>query len=54
MPSQVTFTCLKLTMETLKKCEMYSKLTMFIVNFEHISNLFSIVSIVDFEQVNIS
>ena len=26
----------------------------FIVNFEHISNLFSNVSIVDFEQVNVS
>ena len=52
-----------------KRCEIYSKLTIkmperrpwrrpgtFVVNFEHISHLFSsvsIVSIVNFEQVNV-
>ena len=52
---------------TRKKCEICSKLTIkrperrhgrrsgdFIVNFEHISHLFSSVSTVDFEQVNVS
>ena len=52
---------------TKKRCDVCSKLTVktldrhhrrrssdFVVNFEHISHLFSSVSIVDFEQVNIS
>ena len=50
-----------------KRCEICSRLTIktpkrrhwprsgvFIVNFEHMSNLFPNVSIVDFEQVNVS
>ena len=43
--SQLTFTCSKSTLETLEK-------GVFIVNFEHISCLFSSVSIVDFEKVS--
>ena len=53
-PSQLTFTCSKLTIKTLeKRCEICSKITIktpersqsrrsgvFIVNFEHISHLF--------------
>ena len=59
-------TCSKLAIETPEqRCEICSKLTIkppkrrhwhrfggFIVNFEHISHLFSSVSIVNFEQVN--
>ena len=59
-------TCSKLTTETLEqRCEICSKLTIklpkrrqwprfegFIVNFEHISHLYSSVSIVNLEQVN--
>ena len=50
--SQLTFTCSKSTIETRKKCEVCSKLTIktlegrqwchsgvFIVNFEHISHI---------------
>ena len=50
-----------------KRSEIYPKLTIktpersqwrrslfFIVNFKHILHLFSVVSIVDFEQVNVS
>ena len=64
--SQSAITCSKLTIETLEqRCEICSKLTIkppkrrqwrrfggFIVNFEHISQLCSSVSIVNFEQVN--
>ena len=52
---------------TRKRCEIYSKLAIktperrqwhrsdvFIVNFEHVSYLYFSVSIVDFEQVNVS
>ena len=45
--TQLTFTCSKLTIETLKKA-------VFIVNFEHIFTPFSSVSVVDIEQVNVS
>ena len=62
---QPAFTCSKFTIETLEqKCEICSKLTIktpkrrqwscfgvFNVNFEHISHLFSSVSIVNFEHV---
>ena len=46
-----------------KKCEICSKLiiktperrsVVFIINFEHISHLFTSVSIADFEQANVS
>ena len=64
--TQLAITCSKLTIETPEQsCEICSKLTIkppkrrrwcrfggFIVNFEHISHLFSTVSIVNFEQVN--
>ena len=64
--TQSEITCSKLTIETPEQsCEICSKLTIkpptrrlwrrfggFIVNFEHISHLFSTVSIVNFEQVN--
>ena len=64
--TQPTFTCSKLTIETLEqRCEVCSKLTIkppkrghwrrfcsFIDKFEHISHLCSSVSIVNFEQVN--
>ena len=63
--SQPAFTCSNLTIETLKqRCGICSKLTIktpkrrkwrrfgvFIVNFEHISHLCSIVSIIYFEHV---
>ena len=63
--TQPTFTCSKLTIETLEqRCEVCSKLTIkplkrrhwrrfggFIVNFEHISYLCWSVSIVNFEHV---
>ena len=63
--AQLAFTCSKLTTEILEqKCEICSKLTImppkrrqwhcfggFILNFEHISHLFSSVSIVNFEHV---
>ena len=61
--SQPTFTCSKLTIETLEQsCETCSKLTIklpkrrhrfggFIFNIEHISHLCSSVSIVNFEHV---
>ena len=45
--TQLTFTCSKLTIETLEK-------GVFIVNFEHIFTPFSSVSVVDIEQVNVS
>ena len=48
--SQITFTCSKLITKTLEKVVKH----VFIVNFEHISYLFSSVSIVDFKQVNVS
>ena len=65
LDTQLTFTCSKLTMETLQqRYEICSKLTIkspkrrhwrrsgiFIVNFEHISHLCSTVSIVNFEHV---
>ena len=58
LDNQLTFTCSKSTIETLeKKWEICSKLIktlrrsgVFVINFEHISHLFS----VDFEQVNVS
>ena len=64
--TQSEITCPKLTVETLEqRCEICSKLTIkppkrchcrhfggFIVNFEHISQLCSSISIVNFEQVN--
>ena len=43
--NHVTFTCSNSTTETLEKV---------IVDFEHISGFFSILSVVDFEQVNVS
>ena len=62
--SRPAFTCSKLTTETLEqKCEICSKLTntpkrcqwhclgVFIVNFEHISQLCSSASIVNFEHL---
>ena len=63
---QPAITCSKLTIETLEqRREICSKLTIktpkrrhwrcfgvFIVNFEHISHLFSSVSTANFEQVN--
>ena len=66
--SQLTFTCSKSAIEALSKgCKLYSKLTIktperrhwrrsgvFIVNFNHISHPFFSVSIVNFEQVNVS
>ena len=64
--TQLTFTCSKLNnRNTRKSCEISSKLTIktlrqwrrcdvFIVNFEHISNVFYIITIADFEQVNVS
>ena len=64
--AQTAITCSKLTIETLgQRCETCSELTIkprkrrhwrrfggFIANFEHISQLYSTVSIVNFEQVN--
>ena len=59
LDNQLTFTCSKSTIETLeKKWEICSKLTIktwrrsdvFVINFEHISHLFS----VDIEQANVS
>ena len=63
--SQSAITCSKLTIGTLEqKCKIYSELTIKtpkrrhwrrfsdFVNFEHISQLCSSVSIVNFEQVN--
>ena len=64
--TQSAITCSNLTIETLEqRCEICSKLTVkptkqrywhhfggFIVNSEHISHLFSSVSILNFEQVN--
>ena len=66
--TQLTFTCSKLTIETLKKgCEIWLKLTIktperrqwrrsgvFIVNFEYNLHPFDSASIADFEQVNVS
>ena len=66
IPSQPAITCSKLTIETLEQwCEICSDLTIktpkrphcrhfgvFIINFERISRLCSIVSIFNFEQVN--
>ena len=65
MTFQSAVTCSKLTIETLEqRCEICPKLTIktpkchwrrfgvFIVNFEHISHLYSSASIVNFEQVN--
>ena len=65
MTFQSAITCSKLTIETLEqRCEIWPKLIIktpkchwhrfgvFIVNFEHISHLYSSVSIVNFEQVN--
>ena len=56
--TQLTVTCSKSTIKTSRWFEICSKLTIktpekniFIVNFEHISNLFASVFIVDFEQV---
>ena len=63
--TQLTFTCSKLTLETLEqRCEICSKLTIkppkrrqwrrfgdFIVNFEHISHLCSSVSFLAVEHV---
>ena len=61
-----TNTCLKSPIETLEKGSKYFKVNnedvrtrhwrrscVFIVNFEHISHLFTSVSTVDFEQVNV-
>ena len=56
MSSQPAMTCTKLTIEKLEqKCEIchWRRFRVFIVNFEHISHLFSSVSIVNFEQVNL-
>ena len=56
--TQLTVTCSKSTIKTSRWFEICSKLiktpekNIFIVNFEHISNLFASVFIVDFEQVN--
>ena len=47
---QLTFACSKSTTETLEK----GVKDVFIVNFEHNSHLFSGVSVVDFEQANVS
>ena len=44
--------CSKLTIKTPKRC-LRRLSVVYIVNFKHISYFFSIVSIVDFEQVNI-
>ena len=65
MTFQSAITCSKLTIETLEqRCEIWPKLTIktpkyhwhrfgvFIVNFEHISHLYSSVSILNFEHVN--
>ena len=63
--TQPTLTCSELTIETLEqRCEICSKFAIttpkrrqwrpfgvFIVNFEHISHLYSSVSIVNFEHV---
>ena len=69
MLTLLTFACLKSTnnTDTRKRCEICSKLKIytlelrdcgcsgvFLVNFEHILHLFLSVSIVDFEQVNVS
>ena len=56
--TQLTFTCSKSVIETLEKsCEICSKLTIKtperrIVNFEHISQLFSNVTIAEFSTEN--
>ena len=67
IPTRLTFTCSKSTIKTLEKGVKYVKKAIktperchwrcsavFIVNFEHISHIFSNFSIVDFEQVNVS
>ena len=45
--------CSKLTIKTPKRCQP-RHFAVFMVNFEYISHIFSSVSGVDFEQVNIS
>ena len=53
--SQLTFTCSKSTIETLEKgVKHWRRSAVFIVNFEHISHLCLVFSIVDFEQLNVS
>ena len=61
--TQLTFTWSKSIIETLEKGANIFKVnnkntdvvsSVLIVDFEHISHLFSSVSIVDFEQVNVS
>ena len=50
-----TYTCLKSTIESLEKSVKYARRSNdFIVNFEHIPDLFYSVFFVDFEQVNVS
>ena len=46
-------TCSKLTTKTAER-RQWPRSSAFIVNFEHISHLFLLLSIVDFQQVNVS
>ena len=55
------YLCTANNRNTRKRCEICSELTIktperhvFIVNFEHISHLFLVLLLVDFEQVNVS
>ena len=45
-------TCSKLSIKAPERCHL-RRSGVFIINFEHISHLFSKVPIVDFEQVNV-
>ena len=53
MPTQQTFICPKSTIETLEYTfeVNYNDIGVFTVNSEHISLLFLLVQIVDFEQI---
>ena len=52
--AELTFTCSKSIIETLEKDMKWNVQTFRCFYFEHISHLFSSVSIVDFKQVNVS
>ena len=49
--ARIDFACTKLTIKTPER-RQWRRSGVFIVNFEHISHLFSSVSIVNFQHVN--